>query len=83
MSAITQFLLGAKSDSKSGSLNWDDILSTIRDAAIVAGSAAAVQFLEAVNAIDFGLYESLVAGAVGFAIVAIRRLVKDYSGGDE
>jgi len=53
-----------------------EIGKNIRDAAFFAAGSGVVTFLGAIDDIDFGDYDMIVASIVGFLIVALNRAIR-------
>ena len=68
---------GKKSDSPAGAASKQDILNSIRSAAIYALSIGGVAFLESVGKIDIGPYGMLAAPVIAGAIDYLRRWATD------
>lgn len=72
-------IFGKDSGTPAGEFNKQDVLNSLRTAAIAAISGGVVIFLEKVGAIDFGPLSVVAVPAVAAAIDYVRRLATDYS----
>lgn len=71
--------LGKDSGTSAGEVNKQDVVNSLRTAAIAAVSGGIVIFLEKVGAMDLGPLSALAVPVVAAAIDYVRRVATDYS----
>ena len=70
---------GKSSDSPAGTATKQDLLNSLRTAAIVGLSGGIVLFLQKVSEADFGPLSALAVPAIAAAIDYVRRVATDYT----